>query len=609
MKEKHYCKCCLSEECYKDMANDYYFENRTENYCEMLMNVFNIDIASNNDKRSLICEECVSMLRDAAAFKRKVLDIQEAMRSSIGQEQVDMKLGTNIHDTDSIDNFNLELSDTIDDSDFHWHNFTDAEKEQTFAIYLNQVTIDSKTNNKQVFPNKENKNFFKRNTDTKFTDTNDINCINTYKSKLSKAVTYSNVTVLEQNSQLPTERLDSKSDLSVAKTIDEDSHDCYAAIIGSGDDGGGADSDFDDIKEARSEIGQVKGGAVKQMQAKKEKEVPTQTNSHLKNKAENTLKLIQNSNLCVFRSFRNKFGCMLCPLKYPVFSDLREHYSTHRNTKWLSSIVRKLRGINCKNAEVTNLKCNKCSENCNNLTDLIEHLKSKHEISLRGTEHYLVPYKLQDGGPYQCQLCDEKLKSYMKLSIHMNSHFPNNVCEICGQSFMNRRSLSMHVQCQHKEKKCTKCPAVFLTNGSRIKHLRQAHGIRNAKRYCNLCNKHFPYAYMVEEHKIKEHGFKRPICNCPECGKTFSKPLNLKTHIRSVHRKERNYPCPKCELRFFTSCDKKRHEKTHEELRSFCCTYCVSKFKSKDSWRRHLRRQHGHVFSGVTLSKSDYSIE
>ncbi|CAH1642021.1 unnamed protein product [Spodoptera littoralis] len=591
------------------MANDYYFGNKTENYNEMLMNVFNIDIIPNNCQRNLICEECVTKLRDAAAFKRKVLGIQEAMRSSIGWERVAMELGTKYQDADSVDDSDLELSDTVEDSYFHCGNFNRAEKEQTFVISINQVAFDSKTSQKPVFPSKENENGCIQNSDASLSKTKDLKSTNTFKSKLRKTVINSNVTVSKQNLQVPIESHGSKNDISDAMTNDEDnSNDFCAAIIGSGDDDvdGG---DFEHIKVAGYKMVKRKCVAAKHKQAIKEKEGQQQTDPHLKDKAQNTLKLIQNSNLCVFKSFRNKFGCMLCPLKYPVFSDLREHYNTHRNTKRLSAIVRKLRGINCKNAEVTNLKCNKCSANCNDLTDLIEHLKNKHDISLRGKEHYLVPYKLQDGGPYQCLLCDEKLQSYMKLSIHMNSHFPNNVCEICGQSFMNRRSLSMHVQCQHKEKKCSKCPAVFLTNGSRIKHLRQAHGIRNSKRYCNLCSKHFTYTYMVDEHKIKEHGFKRPICNCPECGKTFSKPLNLKTHIRSVHIKERNYPCPKCELRFFTNCDLKRHEKTHEELRSFCCTYCVSKFKSKDSWRRHLRRQHGHVFGGVTLSKSDCTIE
>lgn len=261
--------------------------------------------------------------------------------------------------------------------------------------------------------------------------------------------------------------------------------------------------------------------------------------------------------------------------------------------------IKRLRGLSYKNAEITDLKCTLCSENCLDLQILTEHLKKEHEIPFHGTEHYLVPYKLQDG--YQCVLCELKFNSYLRLSVHMNSHYTNNVCESCGISFINRIGLRAHVQSQHKEKKCSRCPAIFMTVSAKSKHLRQIHGIRNTKRYCNICNKTFKYTYMLNEHKIEEHGVKRPaVSSCVECGKTFLSPLNLKTHMRSVHIKERNYPCTKCGMRFFTTCDQKRHERTHEDVRSFCCSYCDAKFKSKDSWRRHLKRQHGHVFGEAT---------
>lgn len=45
MKEKHFCRCCLSEECYKDMANTYYIGDRKENYFEMLMDIFNVNVS------------------------------------------------------------------------------------------------------------------------------------------------------------------------------------------------------------------------------------------------------------------------------------------------------------------------------------------------------------------------------------------------------------------------------------------------------------------------------------------------------------------------------------------------------------------------------------
>ncbi|KAJ8704004.1 hypothetical protein PYW07_013298 [Mythimna separata] len=354
-----------------------------------------------------------------------------------------------------------------------------------------------------------------------------------------------------------------------------------------------------DIIERRpaKRILKKKAGTAKRNKDKVKRSTCSEEQTIVKQKSEDTMKLVENSNLCLFRSLRNKFGCNFCKMTYPEFSQLKEHSFTHKNPKLLD--LKRLRGLSCKNADISDLKCNLCSEKCANLEYLQDHLKKEHDISFHGTEHYLVPYKFQDG--YQCVICNLKFNTYMRLSVHMNSHYTYNVCETCGLSFINRSGLRTHVQAMHKEKKCSRCPAIFLTNSSKIKHLKQVHGIRPSKRsICNICNKTFKYTYILDEHKILEHGFKRPaVSTCEECGKTFLTPLKLKTHVRSVHIKERKYPCAKCDMRFFTTCDRRRHERTHEDVRSFCCSYCDAKFKSKDSWRRHLKRQHGHVFQNT----------
>ena len=257
--------------------------------------------------------------------------------------------------------------------------------------------------------------------------------------------------------------------------------------------------------------------------------------------------------------------------------------------------IRRLRGLSCKSADISDLKCNICTQNLTDLQDLMDHLKKQHEIKFQGTGHYLVPYNLQNG--HQCALCQEKFNTFLRLAAHMNCHYKNNVCDKCGVSFINRLSLRTHVQAQHKEKKCSRCPAIFLTAAAKCKHLRQAHGIWKSTRYCNMCNKTFKHTYLLEAHKIQDHGAKKPEAPiCVICGKKFTTYFNLKTHVRFVHKKERNYPCSKCERRFFTSCDMRRHERTHEDGMQFSCNSCDSRFKSKDSWRRHLKRQHGHVF-------------
>ncbi|KAJ8704003.1 hypothetical protein PYW07_013297 [Mythimna separata] len=123
MKEKHFCRCCLSEECYKDMSNTYYNGNKKENYYEMLLNIFNINLKNNDGQRCLICEECVSKLQSAAAFKNIVLKVQEAIEKAHCWENIDANIlntGTEKEDADDFDDFN----DDISDKDFNWENFT-----------------------------------------------------------------------------------------------------------------------------------------------------------------------------------------------------------------------------------------------------------------------------------------------------------------------------------------------------------------------------------------------------------------------------------------------------------------------------------------------------
>ncbi|XP_026743922.1 PR domain zinc finger protein 5-like [Trichoplusia ni] len=506
MIEKHFCQCCLSEECYKDMKNVYYRGQKPENYGDMLTNIFNITISKTDDGRCFICEECVSRLRDAAAFKEQVISTQEAILQKLAESNSSLKTGPILECKleDESDDFDDHISDS-----FVWAETEDTHLQgQTFVIQLEPRTKLPITDEAK----KES---------------------NGVKQNLAK----------EKNMAVKKSNLNKKA----------------------------------------------KQPSVKRMKEKLLKTTPPHEN--LTHSRENTLKLVQNSNLCLFRSLQNKYGCCLCNKSFSEMIEFRNHFKTHCDSEKFSK-VQKLRGLSYKNAEISNLECSICQINCLDFNELMAHLINKHEISFQGKEHFLIPFKLLD--KFKCVLCDLQFNSYLRLAIHMHSHYKYNVCERCGQCFINRLSLRTHIHSMHKQKKCSKCPAIFVTNSAKVKHLRTVHNIHNSKRYCNLCNLTFRYTYMLQEHKIQDHGLERPVSNCMQCGKTFLSATNLKLHIRSVHIKERNFPCLLCSMRFFTKCDQKRHERTHQDVRSFTCDFCGCRFKSKDSWRRHLKRQHGH---------------
>lgn len=305
---------------------------------------------------------------------------------------------------------------------------------------------------------------------------------------------------------------------------------------------------------------------------------------------ENTLKLIKNSNMCLFKSFKTKFGCYQCGERFLNILDLREHSRRHTDTRKTETGVTNLKGVSCLNAEISDLKCELCSKDLKGLAQLQTHLIEAHDIKFESAKHYLVPYEIQNG--FRCTICGQKFESFLRLHIHMNSHSSNNVCEVCGVSYVNRTSLRVHVQGQHREKKCPQCPMVFPGNSARSAHLHKVHAKKPYLRRCLHCDKTFPYAYQLNEHCVSEHGRKRESHCCQECGKLFLTRQNLRIHTKSVHVRERKHGCAACDMRFFTKFDLSRHEATHEDVRPFSCANCETKFKNKESLRRHIKRQH-----------------
>lgn len=91
---------------------------------------------------------------------------------------------------------------------------------------------------------------------------------------------------------------------------------------------------------------------------------------------------------------------------------------------------------------------------------------------------------------------------------------------------------------------------------------------------------------------------------CDKCGKTFHKPYNLKSHMKT-HSSERPFKCLVCTKTFARSHDRKRHELLHDGVKNFKCqgflkdgstTWgCGKKFARSDALARHFRTETGWV--------------
>ncbi|KAJ3269476.1 iron-binding protein [Terramyces sp. JEL0728] len=90
-------------------------------------------------------------------------------------------------------------------------------------------------------------------------------------------------------------------------------------------------------------------------------------------------------------------------------------------------------------------------------------------------------------------------------------------------------------------------------------------------------------------------------CHIPGCGRLFTRPFNLKSHLET-HNPARNksHQCAECHAQFYLA----RHAQIHNRTMIFNCAGCNRTFSRKDALKRHLRTSK----SCPAMTSSDISM-
>ncbi|XP_022818926.1 zinc finger protein 43-like isoform X15 [Spodoptera litura] len=532
------CRCCLAEGCYKDISTEYFWMGKREVYAEMLSETLNLSIAYSNSggpnsNSRLICELCISRLRDASDFKRQVQECERTFlrhldpgsSSMVGEVEVTVE-PTEIDPDVKLEHVKQEKAVSDDDDDFDERCGFDEDDDD-------DLDDQPLTRLASRIPKKESVDLLDLLDNTKATE--------------------------KRKSSSKTKTVPAKK----AKTIKKD-------------------------VKATSSKAPVKTEKKKKGNTVRETSVWQLTVSERKNAAI----FIQHTTVRPFIFIGSNFRCFYCNEYESDISALFEHTATHKFEN-KDEIFNKyvVNGKRNLQVDISKLKCRICDQNFPNLTVIREHLTISHQIEFCAASNGMTEYKMEMvNHMFVCHLCGEQFHNFNLLNFHVNTHIGKVVCENCGAGFVNQHSLATHkethllklynckycdnsffkhsqlkyhVQIAHiggerKLKTCPKCAETFREYSSLISHLRKMHGI--AKSFpCHVCKNNLPSRRALTEHRTKYHTEKY---KCEVCSKCFSIESKLKHHMRG-HTGERNFVCCICKNAYMHKRNLVKHMKYH----------------------------------------------
>ncbi|KAL4227112.1 Broad-Complex [Mactra antiquata] len=318
------------------------------------------------------------------------------------------------------------------------------------------------------------------------------------------------------------------------------------------------------------------------------------------------------------------FSCEICGKCFSKQTSLDTHMDNHNGKKQNTA------------------KCNVCDKTFYDNSSLNKHVKAVHmdykpypcpQCDRKFSEKKTLTEHLRVHSgerPFACEFCGKTYKRAGELNFHIRKHSGEIKfnCPECGKGFMRMGLLRQHMMMKHdkdrpfrcfhcaktfptsamlkdhkldhlKDRKhvCEKCGSMFFTQTKLRKHMLRKSDCQirnfcvNGMFVCKFCYQEFhsndERKAHIDENHVNE-ALPRRTFPCHICGKQFSRPQGLKTHLK-IHLNVRDHHCHICSASFIQKHHLTQHLATHTGVKPYQCNVCFKNFAHNATLYNHMK--------------------
>ncbi|CAH2234264.1 jg14219 [Pararge aegeria aegeria] len=540
------CRCCLSEGCYKDLSTEYTWMDDQEIYADMLLECFDISISQHmegpNGPNRLICEVCITRLRDACNFKKQVQESEKKFVDMVGRGEFRTRASVYPEPKAEI---TLEMQ-PIEEAEVEYleddMDYDDGNRDEPEATVSEDITVTAlPVKAKRGRPKKLLVKSEKKKPKVEEKPKTRIAKGQSRQEKATEALSKSSQT---QMSATKRNRLMKKNAIIVLES---------STVI--------------PFKWHRHNyLCFFCHRTFKTLQPLKEHTRNDHKASSIKS-AVSYLKRDEKVKIDV-----SKVICRICNANFEDTNTIIEHLKTQHDIQFNDDSDF---GIIPYILNDDGYQCALCKKEFEYFIKLNQHMN----------EHY---------GNYVCELCGKSFLSQDRLRCHTLSHGSGFHCKLCAETFDSLTQKSNHELTVHDKKrliKCFFCPELFQNYVLRKKHHNQSHNVEtDVANNCPVCSKSFHikskmWAHMKEVH-VREKNFA-----CALCDQRFFSKTQVQKHMIK-HVGEKIHHCEVCKKSYARKQTLRDHMRIHRDDRRFVCSVCSQGFVQSNSLQLHMRVNH-----------------